>query len=221
MDQADITAFEEALSFERFSRYLAWAGGDRARAVRLYTLNTRLSESLYTPLQMLEVALRNRIHGVIGAAVHERWFDEPEFQKGRQPEQLAKAKAELAEDRKPIEPGRLVAALTFGYWTGFFGGAYEDFWRRTLHRIATRPGGGNLSRKDFSKPLTPIRILRNRIAHHEPILHWNLPEHYARILHLTECLSPAAASWCETISKFSTVYPADGIDLVTIPAQAG
>jgi hypothetical protein len=32
---------EHALSLERFSRYLAWAGDDRARAIELYTLNTK------------------------------------------------------------------------------------------------------------------------------------------------------------------------------------
>jgi hypothetical protein len=56
---------EEALSFERFSRYLEWANGDRHRAIQLYTLNTQLSESFYLPLQMLEVTLRNRIHHVM------------------------------------------------------------------------------------------------------------------------------------------------------------
>src|ERR1019366_8465897 len=46
-----------------------------------------------------------------------------------------------------------------------------------LYRIAQRPGKP-LRRKDFSTALTPIRLLRNRIAHHEPILEWNLPKHY-------------------------------------------
>src|SRR5262249_41189467 len=56
---------ELALSLERFARYLAWADQDRARAIELYTLNTRISESLYIPLQALEIALRNRIHAVM------------------------------------------------------------------------------------------------------------------------------------------------------------
>lgn len=68
--QADIA---EALSLERYGRYLAWAGGDHLRAVALYTLNTALSESLYTPLQMLEVVLRNRIHKVLSAALNDQW----------------------------------------------------------------------------------------------------------------------------------------------------
>jgi len=61
----DFSDLEEALSLERFGRYLAWSHGDRHQAIRLYTLNTKVSESLYTPLQMLEVALRNRIHRVL------------------------------------------------------------------------------------------------------------------------------------------------------------
>src|SRR4051794_37736918 len=83
---------EMALSLERFNRYIAWAGGDRARALELYTLNARLSESLYIPLQMLEVALRNRIHTVMTEALHEAWFRDEKFLQGeRQPNQLAKA----------------------------------------------------------------------------------------------------------------------------------
>ena len=60
--------FEEAISLERFARYLAWADGDHARALSLYTLNTRLSEALYTPIQTLEIVLRNRIHMVMSTA---------------------------------------------------------------------------------------------------------------------------------------------------------
>ena len=43
MDEADIRDLEQALSLERFARYLAWADGGRQRAVELYTLNTQLS----------------------------------------------------------------------------------------------------------------------------------------------------------------------------------
>jgi hypothetical protein len=110
--------FEKTLSYERFNRYLSWAGGDRQLAIELYTLNAKLSESLFTPLHMLEVALRNRIYTVLSESVHDHWFDEAEYQIGlRQAEQLAKAKADLAEENKDSAPGRVVAALTFGYWT--------------------------------------------------------------------------------------------------------
>ena len=217
MTTSPIAALEEALSLERFGRYLAWSGGDPQKATDLYTLNAKLSESLYIPLQMLEVELRNRIHAVASVAAGERWFDNPDYQRGsRQTEQLAKAKQDLVDDGKEPAPGRIVAALTFGYWTAFFGTNYEDPWRKTLNRIARRPDGKLLARKNFARPLTPIRHLRNRIAHHEPILSWNLPRHHANMADLTEWLSPAAAEWCRAHCRFAAVWPADGVKLAQL-----
>lgn len=205
---------EQALSLERFGRYLAWAAGDRARAVELYTLNARLSESLYTPLHMLEVALRNRIHAVMTEARHERWFDDAGVLLGKwQSDRLAKAIEGIREERREPTPGRVVAALTFSFWTAMFGREYETLWQTTLHRIARRPDGKGLRRKDFSGPLAPIRTLRNRIAHHEPILEWDLPRHHGKIVELTGWLSPAAAQWCAANSRFPEVYPSEPIAL--------
>jgi hypothetical protein len=204
---------EEALSLERFGRYADWAGGDRDRAIELYTLNARLSESLYISLQMLEVALRNRIHTVMTEAHQEDWFQHQEFILGaRQGEQLNKAMRDI-EGREPTV-GRLVAALTFGFWTAMFGKDYETLWRTTLHRIAQRPDEKPLTRRDFSGPLTRIRELRNRIAHHEPIVHWgDLPKLHAKIMELTGWLSPPAAEWSATYCRFRDVYPAEAIIL--------
>ncbi len=47
---ARIDDIEAALSLERFGRYVAWAGGNRERALELYTLNTQVSEALYIAL---------------------------------------------------------------------------------------------------------------------------------------------------------------------------
>jgi hypothetical protein len=108
----------QALSTERFARYLAWAGGDRARALDLYTLNTRLSKSLYITMQMLEVALRDRIHTVRATRHGEEWFRDPALiTLPHQHDQVAKATEDVRNDGKDPTPGRIVAALTFSYWT--------------------------------------------------------------------------------------------------------
>lgn len=203
-----------ALSFERFSRYLDWAGGDEIAALELYTLNTQLSEALYTPLQMLEVSLRNRIHSVMTEAHHANWFDdEGVLLIPSQIEQLRKARVDLREDGKEPIPSRVVAALTFSFWTSMLSPKYEDLWQKRLNRIARTPEGKGLKRKKLTGSLTPIRVLRNRIAHHEPIIHWNLPKHYAAMVEITEWLSPPAAAWCRTYSRFEGVYPKERIVL--------
>ncbi len=163
---------------------------------------------------MLEVALRNRIHAVMTEAHHDAWFHDGQLLLGEwQPSQLAKAVEDIEKERKEVTPGRIVAALTFSFWTSMFGKDYETLWQTTLHRIGRRPNGKGLRRKDFSTALTPIRTLRNRIAHHEPIIAWNLPKHYASILELTDWLSPAAAAWCRAHSRFDQVYPAERLQL--------
>lgn len=211
---------EEALSLERFGRYLAWAGGDRARALELYALNTRVSEALYTPLQMLEVALRNRVHAVLSAARGPRWFEEDGLLAvPHQAGQVADALADLAREGKEPTPGRVVAALTFSFWTAMLAPAYEILWQTDLHRIARRGDGKGLRRKDLSGPLTPIRVLRNRIAHHEPVLAWNLPKHHEAMLRITGWLSPAAAAWCRGLDRFGQVHPPGRVALQEAPEE--
>jgi hypothetical protein len=210
---------ELILSLDGFGRYLGWAGGDRERALELYTLNTRISESLYTPLQSLEVSLRNRIHVVMTEALGgEDWFHRAGvLLNDRQPEQLAKALEDLKAVNNTPTPGRVVAALSFGFWTAMFGPDYEGLWRATLRRIAAKPDGTGLRRKDFSGPLTPIRTIRNRIAHHEAIIMWDLRKHHKKMVELTRWLSPAAAAWCRENDRFEQVYPAERISLANMP----
>ena len=113
---------ENALSTERFNRYLEWADGNRERAIALYTLNSRISEALYLPMQMLEITLRNRIHTVMRTAFHDTWFcDEGQLLGRRQPEQLEKAIIDIKEQKKEGTAGQIVAELTFGFWTAMLG----------------------------------------------------------------------------------------------------
>nr|WP_243429860.1 Abi family protein [Acetobacter sacchari] len=199
---------------ERFSRYLSWAGGDRQKAIDLYALNTRLSEALYVPLQMLEVALRNRVHAVLSDSKGSRWYETPNFLVGRhQEEQVAAVVTELSRLGKEATPGRVVAALTLSFWTTMVGKPYEDLWQTELYQIARHRDGKGLTRKHLSGPLTPIRILRNRIAHHEPILAWDLKKHHFMTLQITEWLSLEAADWCRSLDRFQQVFPSGGITL--------
>ena len=208
------SGFEATLSLERFARYLEWAEGDRVRALELYALNTQLSEALYTPLQILEVTLRNRIHTVLADSLGECWFSNEGFLVlERQHLQLEKARQELLGVGREPTPGRIVALLTFSFWGSLLSPRYEALWQTTLHRIAQREDGKGLRRKDLASPMARIRTLRNRVAHHEAIIQWNLPKHYANIVQLTYRLSPAAGNWCQRYSRFPEIYPEGGIAL--------
>lgn len=92
---------------------------------------------------------------------------------------------------------------------------YEDLWQGILHRIACRENHVGLRRKELSTPLAPLRELRYRCAHHEPVIHWNLSKNYADILMVVRWLAPPAAVWCERHSRFPKVFPTERIALST------
>jgi hypothetical protein len=221
MQEEEISELEAILSEARFARYVDWAMGDRQHALKLYSLNCQVSESFYTPLHFLEICLRNKISSIATELPFGDpslpWFDRPEFQLGRnQPKQVEKAKRDLHEEGKPLEPGRIFAALTFGYWTAFLGKDYDPHWQQGLNRIARRADGKGLRRKDLSEPLDRLRRLRNRVAHHEPILTWDLRKHHDNNLLLLEWIAPRAAQWCRQLSRFEGVYPMDRLLLPQI-----
>ncbi len=68
--------FADVLSTDRFATYRAWANGDDALALRLYTFNVQLSAALYGPLHMLEVALRNRADAQLTTVYGPNWVDD-------------------------------------------------------------------------------------------------------------------------------------------------
>lgn len=129
--------------------------------------------------------------------------------------QVEHAMRELEKCGKPSRSSAVVAALTFSFWTTMFNKDYETLWQQALHQIVDASAPRGLKRKSFSGPLTRIRLLRNRIAHHEPILAWDLPKHHAQMMLLIEWLSPAAAAWCRDHDRFAAVFPAQRYALST------
>jgi hypothetical protein len=51
--------------------------------------------------------------------------------------------------------------------------------------------------------VTLIRVIRNRMAHHEPISNWSLSKHQENIEQPTTWLSPSAVEWLRQHSRIS------------------
>lgn len=205
-----LTPLQAAFSHARLGRYLDWSCGNPTVATQLYALNSQLSESLYIPLQALELALRNRIHETMSSQFGDEWLlNDSELLHGKQKQKVRRALVELSLNRKPHTSEQVLATLSFGFWTALLGKEYEELWRTALHQIARKPNGKRVSRKGLSGPLATIRKLRNRIAHHEPILHFNLPRHHSDIRVIIGWLSPEAELWCGQNDRFPALYAAN------------
>ena len=75
-DSRNLSDLVSAISQQRLQRYASVAAGDVAQALRLYMWNVALSETLYGPLQGLEITHRNRIHDRLSAAILPAWYDD-------------------------------------------------------------------------------------------------------------------------------------------------
>lgn len=197
---------EAALSSERLARYIAVGGGTEA-GVELYAWNCALSEALYTPLQGLEITLRNALGEKLKQGYGSDWFELNPGPPIANPlvDKVNVACAELRTRGHRSTHGRVTAELSLGFWTGLLAARYEtDLWRPHFRR-AFPAGPNRLLRKDVFSRLDQIRRLRNRIAHHERIFDRDIAADHAAILDLIGWICPTTRDWVEHQSRVGSV----------------
>ena len=107
----------------------------------------------------------------------------------------------LKSEGTPVERGQVVAALSFGSWRGLFGPTYERLWRQQLSHAF--PGAG--TRKHMSVPLTKLNQFRNRLAHHDSILHVNVAGRLDQMVQIATYSDPRAGAWLKRSSRMLEV----------------
>lgn len=193
----------DALSAARFATYATWAGNDTNLALRLYSYNTTLSATLYSPLHMLEVTLRNTIDRQMVQSYGPDWLDGQTVALTHyQTTSIATARQTVQRQGKVLAHDPVIAELNFGFWTSLFGHASAHLWS-ALRPIFNTKG---LQRKGIAGILSELRELRNRIAHHEPIIGQPLDDRYAKICKVTGWMEPDAEVWINQVSTWPAVY---------------
>lgn len=197
-----IRAIERSLSMDRVNGYLAESEGDKNRAVVLHEYNTEISEALFGVIQGLELALRNRIHGIMQKQTgSEKWYEQIHLE---EPERAALLEAnEIITDlKKTATPSRIISRLSFGFWVRLTTKTYEkDLWVPHLHKIFPM----RMVRSLLCKRLLKIRELRNQIAHHERITKRDLDADYGEILEAIKWLCPTTSGWVRSTTRVEQI----------------
>ena len=198
-------SLEKTLSRERLEKYLQVTNQDLDAALKLYEENTRLSEAFYTPLQCLEICLRNCLHNVLTNAYGEDWFRNGNATLSHDSQRMIfEAIEELKKDGKSPLPGRVIAELKFAFWVGLLGPHYDaTLWRQCLYKAFL--AGGGRPRKTVHQRFNAIRRFRNRIAHHEPIFRRPLIQMHDEVIGAIGWMCRDTAAWTEHHSRFPRV----------------
>ena len=205
---ATFAQLEAWCSSPRLAGFLLNAGGDQDMAVRLYQWNAELSGAFMEVLHHVEVVLRNHLDKTLTQAFPAA--PEPWYRSDAVLTPQGRAKVEQATQRiidQGIEPnhGRIIAALGFGFWDSLFGRRYGELWPAVLrdsfpHGPAKRGRAAELS--------SGIRLFRNKLAHHERIIHLNLTNRHSELLQIVAWIDPAARAWIAEGSQVLTLLEA-------------
>ncbi len=201
---------EQCLSADRLGAFGQVQQGHRVITAR-YLWNIAVSESLYAPLHLLEVGLRNAIdRAMVAETGCPAWYDKVTLPPWCHTK-IGEAKTNISRCGKPVIPGRVISELHFGFWTAMFQHEFEDPAARFLPQgiKATFPHMPKSlhNRKHIKADLDRIRKLRNRIFHHERIVHWkDLPQQYQLILDFLGWINPDLAELAKIVESFPIVH---------------
>lgn len=134
MSKDYFSLLREGISHERLEAYRRDSNEADIELMARYLWNIALCESLYPVLQNLEITLRNSIHQSATTYFKNNfWFDNPAILNTQQQSSVAEAKDKLRRCGKTISDGRVIAELTFGFWTSLFNLYYEQIlWTHLL-----------------------------------------------------------------------------------------
>ncbi|MEI7668569.1 MAG: Abi family protein [Pseudomonadota bacterium] len=186
----DYEKLEAFLSAKRLDSYLQKTHGNKEQATILYRDNLYQSKVFYAKLHWLEVGLRNAMNNTLSKQYGEQWFNNSALGlAANEQAKIQKAIEKLKKERKIFDNGNLIAELNLGLWVNLFNNQYDELFRKCLRKAFISPTG-ILQRKQLSKILHAILKLRNRIAHYEPIIDYDLPTLASDINKIIQLIAP-------------------------------
>ncbi|WP_288792379.1 Abi family protein [uncultured Corynebacterium sp.] len=183
--------------------------------VDLYLWNAQLAKAFLEDIEHFEVLLRNWIDRCVAKAWGERWYDNinsPSNPAGLNfnsidKRGIAKAKRRVGEADPP--PGRVIAELTLDFWVHIFDNRHSA----TIHPKLISAIKHRHSIEEFAGEIQIVYRLRNRCAHHEPLVKAdriveaeNVDRALRAIEDVTSWISPDAGRWIMGNSRVRGVY---------------
>ena len=209
-----ITSFSKP----RFNAYLNMAKGNEELAIKLYIHNSELVGSLFLPLSVTEVTLRNAVDNAFSSQFGNTWYQEKKINLhiGTKNAKKLKSLVGFLNRERIYSHNQVVANLSFSFWVNaFHKNRFYGFWRNEINNTFPNwkekfPNKKTQDiRDEIRNIIKPIYKLRNRAAHHEPILNMNVKDVHQNMIQLTTLICKETAKWIEQNSKVIEVLNND------------
>jgi hypothetical protein len=170
-------------------------------ALALYDWNAQTSGAFMPPLHICEVVIRNAVSDALTAVYGTNWPWSLVFERSLPSPPLDyNPRKDLQRARlHHATAGKVIPELKFVFWQKMFTRRYDvRLWnahmRRVLPHLDPRKTVAQL-RGEVYQDLEHVRLLRNRIAHHEPIFKRQLHDDLEKMVDLIRFRCPTTAQW--------------------------
>ncbi|HEV7264496.1 MAG TPA: hypothetical protein VGN83_06200 [Falsiroseomonas sp.] len=224
----NVDAVANRLSRERLTKYIARTGGSVPQALDLYLWNREIGMALNVVLAEFEVCLRNSVSMALSdKATADRhgpdWHTHRRLKHNNRDitREFEDTYERARQNRNGFAPALpdFIAASHFNLWRELCKPAYGGvFWAKRVRLSfphVTLPGDERSILTEVHRRVDLLLKLRNRIAHHEPLLGpiYDKPGEKLRLRHremigLLEWMDPNFAHWVASRDRFEAVMAA-------------
>lgn len=205
------SAVRAALSEPRFGTYLTATGNDEAKAVALYGWNARIAAALMLPAHFAEVCTRNAASEAIARVYGPDWpWNRGFLTSLPDPRGTYSPRRDLINTASKLpSTGKVVAELKFVFWPRMFTARHDArLWTPHIRSVFPHASVSESNlRSTIYTDLDAIRRLRNRLAHHEPLLRADLAKALAAMSQLVHLRSEATGMWVDAMEEASALIP--------------
>ena len=191
---------EPYISSPRLNTYRSFFNpADDVELFGCYLWSKEVAAAFFPLLQVLEITLRNAIHKEARLTLGPYWFDNIAIRPthnlfrtqasaqqravNQHTRSIQSARDSIRRDlglrpSAQIQEDRIVAKVTFGFWTNLFNSAFDvnrnaqALWSNLLRPVFPNTPRRARGRNTIQSKLVVIRGFRNKAFHHEPI--WNI-----------------------------------------------
>ena len=175
---------------------------DSLTAGRLYIKNLEVSAKLWIFFNIFEIFLRNSISKQLLVIFPDQpWWVNPDFLLSKDRRTINMVRRQIENRKGGVEFGDVIGSISLGFWTELLSSKYHQrLWEKGLSKAFPMFRG---KRRDLHTAVERLRKLRNRIAHHEPILNRDLDYDLNLLISLIGYMEPKVAA--ALVENYNTV----------------
>lgn len=200
------------VSVQRLRSYLDATNDQLPEALALYEWNSRISVETFLVIGMIEIFVRNAMDRVLTDWMNAQpgspdWLHSLPFnRRARRDIKIAQKRASRTA-RPKNNHGKTIAELNFGFWRFLASKSnLTTLWTPALH--GSFPHGNSdikTRREEVASRLQNLNLVRNRVAHLEPIHRRDLERDLNDAINLANWIDPVAGEWLSRQSRIHHV----------------